>query len=87
MCIRDRTFTVFPSVIASAAGLFLGIFLLILVANTMRVSLVNPIELLRGGQTGEKEPKTNWPLTIIGILMLGLGSVSYTHLDVYKRQA
>lgn len=67
------TFTVFPSVIASSAGLFLGIFLLILVANTMRVSLVNPIELLRGGQTGEKEPKTNWPLTIIGILMLGLG--------------
>lgn len=67
------TFTIFPSVIESAAGLFLGIFLLILVVNTMRVSLVNPIELLHGGQTGEKEPKTNWPLTIIGILMLGLG--------------
>ncbi len=67
------TFSISPSVLASSAGLFAVIFLLILAANTMRVSLVNPIELLRGGQTGEKEPKTNWPLTIVGILMLGLG--------------
>ena len=67
------TFTVSPSVVASAAGLFAVIYLLILASNTMRVSLVNPIELLRGGQTGEKEPKTNWPLTIIGVVMLGVG--------------
>lgn len=66
-------FSISPSVLASSAGLFAVIFLLILAANTMRVRLVNPIELLRGGQAGEKEPKTNWPLTIVGILMLGLG--------------
>ena len=33
----------------------------------MQVKLANPIELLRGGNVGEKEPKSKWP-------------VSYTHL-------
>ena len=41
--------------------------------NLRQIHLANPIELVRGGQEGEKEPKTNWLLAIIGILCLGGG--------------
>ena len=53
--------------------LFSMIFLLTLL-NTMRqIHLTKPIELLKGGQTGEKEPKTKWILVILGLLSLGGG--------------
>lgn len=53
--------------------LFCGIFLAILISNLIRIKLSNPIELLRGGSVGEKEPKTKWILAILGILALGAG--------------
>lgn len=53
--------------------LFCGIFLLILISNLIRIRLSNPIELLRGGNVGEKEPKTRWILAVLGILALGAG--------------
>lgn len=55
------------------ACLFCGIFLLILASNLVRIKLSNPIELLHGGNVGEKEPKTKWFLAILGILSLGGG--------------
>lgn len=33
----------------------------------------NPIELLRGGQVGEREPKTKWIIAILGVICLGGG--------------
>jgi len=53
--------------------LFCGIFLLILASNLIRIRIANPIELLRGTNVGEKEPKTKWFLAILGILALGGG--------------
>ena len=53
--------------------LFCGIFLLILASNLVRIRLANPIELLRGSNVGEKEPKTKWFLAILGLLSLGTG--------------
>jgi len=53
--------------------LFCGIFLLMLVSNLVRIRLANPIELLRGSNVGEKEPKTKWFLAILGLLALGGG--------------
>jgi len=51
-----------------------GIIFTLTLLNTMRqIHLSNPIELLKGGQTGEKEPKTKWLLVIIGILSLSGG--------------
>jgi putative ABC transport system permease protein len=54
-------------------SLFLGIFLVNLLYNIRQVHLSNAIELLKGGNVGEKEPKTKWLLTIIGVLCLGVG--------------
>lgn len=53
--------------------LFLGIFVLTLLNNLRHIHLAKPIELLRGGQVGEKEPKTKWVLVIIGVAALASG--------------
>lgn len=53
--------------------LFLGIFTLTLLNNLRHIHLAKPIELLRGGQVGEREPKTKWFLVLIGIATLGSG--------------
>ena len=52
---------------------FAAIFLLLLLANLVQVGRAKPIELLRGGQVGEKEPRVKWPLVVIGVLALGTG--------------
>ncbi len=53
--------------------LFVGIFLVTLIYNLLQVKLAKPIELLRGGNTGEKEPKTKVIMTILGIICVGIG--------------
>lgn len=55
------------------AGLFGIIFVLTLLNNLRQIHLSKPVELLKGGQVGEKEPKTKWILTSFGILCLGAG--------------
>ena len=57
------------------AGVFAAISFINLVLSLFRVSLLNPIELLHGGSQGEKEPRTNWPLAVLGALALGAGYV------------
>ena len=54
-------------------GVFLAIFSLTLVTNFLQVKISNPIDLLKGGQHGEKEPKSSWIVTLIGIISLGTG--------------
>ncbi|PWJ48247.1 FtsX-like permease family protein [Faecalicatena contorta] len=53
--------------------LFLAIFFVTLLFNLLQVQTANPIELLHGGNQGEKEPKTKWLLTLIGVVTLGIG--------------
>lgn len=62
-----------PAVIAITAALFGGIFVLLLLSNLAQVVIAKPIELLRGGNVGEKEPRTRWLLVVIGVLTLGVG--------------
>lgn len=52
---------------------FLAIFGLTLLTNFLQVKLTNPIDLLRGGEHGEKEPKSSWLMTLIGVISLGIG--------------
>lgn len=47
------------------------IFLLIFLVNLFRVRLTNPVTLLRGENTGEKPPKANWVLAVLGVILLG----------------
>lgn len=52
---------------------FIGIFTVTLISNLIQIYLAKPIELLKGGEHGEKEPKTKWLMTIFGIITLGAG--------------
>lgn len=66
-------FEVSPVAVIITTVLFVGIFALTLLLNVGRVHQSKPIELLYGGNFGEKEPKTKWLLTVIGLLALGSG--------------
>lgn len=55
------------------AVLFGVTFVLILMNNLRQIHLSNPVELLKGGHVGEKEPKTKWVFTLIGLISLGTG--------------
>ena len=58
--------------VINTSVLFGGIFLLNLVYNVLQVHLSKPIELLKGSSVGEKEPKTNWLIAIIGAVSLAI---------------
>lgn len=55
------------------AGVFFLVFLLTLLTNFLQVKLANPIDLLKGGEQGEKEPKASWIIAVIGLISLGIG--------------
>lgn len=55
------------------AALFIGIFALNLMANLIRIRRAKPIELLYGSSVGEREPRSKWPLALIGALAMGAG--------------
>ncbi len=59
--------------IIETALLYLAIFLVSMTINVLSVQLTKPIELLKGGNVGEKEPKTKLITTIIGLVALGAG--------------
>ncbi|MEI3607560.1 ABC transporter permease [Pseudogracilibacillus sp. SE30717A] len=67
------TYFVSTKSIGITSILFLSIFVLTLLNNLRHIHLAKPIELLRGGQVGEKEPKTKWVLVIIGVAALASG--------------
>lgn len=59
--------------VISTLILFCAIFFVTLVYNLAKIHLSKPIELLHGGEIGEKEPKTKVILTIIGLACIGSG--------------
>lgn len=61
------------SAVIATLLLFGGIFILNLLFNILQVHLSKPIELLKGSNVGEREPKTKWLLTIVGLLSLAIG--------------
>lgn len=67
------SFTVSGFAITVTAALFLGVFFLILLNSLRQVHASSPIELLRGASAGEREPKANYVLAALGILLLGAG--------------
>ena len=70
---RDIVYKISPVSIGITAAIFGCIFLVIFLYNLVQIKLSNPIELLRGGNTGEREPKTKWLMTIVGIACLAGG--------------
>ncbi len=59
--------------LASTCILFAVIFVIMLGNAVCQIQVSNPVELLRAGNTGEKEPKTKWLLAFAGAVCLGAG--------------
>ncbi len=53
--------------------LFALLFLCLVIYNSWQVRSVSPIDLLRGSQVGEKEPKARWFFGILGVVLLAAG--------------
>lgn len=51
--------------------LFLAIFLLLVFRMVVSIFRLRPVEMLRSESTGEKPPKANWLLALIGAVLLG----------------
>lgn len=66
-------FEVPASALISTVAVFFVIFCLTLLNNLRQIHLVNPIELLKGGEVGEREPKAKWLAALIGLLCLAGG--------------
>jgi putative ABC transport system permease protein len=63
-------FRIFPNCIFISILLFGTIFFVTLLFNLTQIHLANPIELLKSHNHGEKEPKTRWLITILGLIQL-----------------
>lgn len=51
--------------------LFFAIFLLIMFRMVFSIFRLRPVEMLRSESTGEKPPKANWLLALLGAVLLG----------------
>lgn len=67
------TFIVEPKAIVITVILFACIFGVTMLYNMWQVFRVNTIELLHAKNQGEREPKTKWLMTIIGVVCIGTG--------------
>ena len=66
-------FTISFQAMFNSLVIFTILYFLTMVYNVMQVKLSNPIELLRGGSVGEKEPKTKILMAIIGFVCIATG--------------
>lgn len=69
----DLIFTIEVESIKFTLTIFSIIFAFILVWNVFQTRIVNVIDLILGEKKGEKEPKANWVMSIIGFIFLGVG--------------
>lgn len=66
-------FTISIQAICNSLIVYIILYFLTMVYNVLQVKLSNPIELLQGGNVGEKEPKTKIIMAITGFVCLGIG--------------
>lgn len=66
-------FTVSWAAVCHALVIFVILYLMTIVYNVMQVRLSNPIGLLKGSSTGEKEPRTKIFMAIMGFVCIGTG--------------
>lgn len=79
--LSDYPFNMRAALITTA--ILLGIMLLIFIINSLRLSRLNPSELLSQVNAGEAEPKSRWFLLLIGLVTLAWGYyIALTTTDV-----
>lgn len=67
----DMTYRVSVGGLLMALGLYGGIYLLILLSSLLRVRRSTAVQLMRSEAVGERPPRANWVLALLGVLLLG----------------
>ncbi len=67
------TFALSPEAMRYTAVLISVTFGLIFINSVRQVYFARPVELLRSGEIGEREPKARWLLGLLGLVSLGMG--------------
>ena len=67
----DYTMRIIPSNVTNTVVWYLIIFGLILAVTLCQVRVTDPIQLLRSENVGERPPKANWPMALVGAALLG----------------
>lgn len=68
-------FSFSPTGAITVVALYVAVFFLIFLNSVRQVHFSKPIELLRGGNMGEREPKTKWIMAILGAAALAGGYI------------
>lgn len=66
-------FFIAPKALLDTMALFALIFLLIFANAVRQIHIAQPMELLRDSSAGEKEPKTKWLMTVLGMICIACG--------------
>ena len=61
------------SAFTDSVGIYALIFLVVYLNNLRQIHFTSVIGLLKSGSEGEREPKSKWILTVLGILLLAAG--------------
>ncbi|MDO5649061.1 MAG: ABC transporter permease [Gallicola sp.] len=69
----DSNFLPSPKNLGLTAVLFIGLYLLIFINGVRQIQTNSPLKFLEESKAGEKPPKSNWVLGILGIVSLGIG--------------
>lgn len=56
--------------IIKTSVIFCGVFILLLISNLAQIALNKPIELIKSENVGEKPPKANWFLGLLGLIII-----------------
>lgn len=68
----DFSLRVEPKSVLDVVKLFCAIFLLLLGCDLWQMRTASPVELLRSESAGEKPPKANFLLALLGLVLLGI---------------
>lgn len=66
----DYAFSVSAKAVCETAALFSVIFVLIFLNSIRQVHTANPVALINSGNVGEKPPKSNWAIGLLGAVIL-----------------
>lgn len=69
----DFAFEISVNALLMTFVLFAVLFILIMLANNIRIFCLKPIDLMSRSHAGEREPKVKWVMAVMGILCLGVG--------------
>ncbi len=64
------TFTFSTEALLFTVGFFILVFFILFIKSLFKISVSNPLELLKSETAGEKPPKANWVFAVIGLVLL-----------------